>query len=356
MALAPIEDILEDLQAGRVVVLVDDERRENEGDFGDLVVFEMLDGNGAAVGVEAAASVTGTGQRPGPERLTVDGVEGFDNVTEELETIYGCGSKQTFGGLVMPRAVFGRPDILYIANDFTPDCAFELVPDTVPSFDAPLGWDEALSSVMFSMGVDFTFTSEAGDILAIVTNPGWQFLVTFPADGAPSTRTVLSGESLGYYGWGALFLDGDNDGDRDLVQALENQAGEFATVTAIETGFESLGQAYPLPSAIGTALVRITQEGLSNVYRHAGASRVEVKLVYHEGSVELHIQDDGGSFDQAAAPAGRGLSNMTQRALELDGVLEIDASVGRGVRVKVVLPVKSHDKTSEKGNAETAKN
>jgi signal transduction histidine kinase len=146
------------------------------------------------------------------------------------------------------------------------------------------------------------------------------------------------------------------DGGQDLVQALENQAGEFATVTAIETGFESPGQAYPLPSAIGTALVRIAQEGLSNVYRHAGASRVEVKLVYHEESVELHIQDDGGGFDQAAAPAGRGLSNMTQRALELDGVLEIDASVGRGVRVKVVLPVKSHDKTSEKGNAETAKN
>ena len=42
------------------------------------------------------------------------------------------------------------------------------------------------------------------------------------------------------------------DGGQDLVQALENQAGEFATVTAIETGFESPGQAYPLPSAIGT--------------------------------------------------------------------------------------------------------
>lgn len=131
------------------------------------------------------------------------------------------------------------------------------------------------------------------------------------------------------------------DGGQEAGQALENQVREFATVTSIKTAFEVEGEGYPLPSAAGTALVRIAQEGLANAYRHAGASHVAVKLVFQEESVELHIQDNGAGFDRNSAPVGHGLTNMAQRAQELGGDLDIDASVGRGLKLRAVLPVKS---------------
>ena len=135
------------------------------------------------------------------------------------------------------------------------------------------------------------------------------------------------------------------DGGQEAGQALENQVREFATVSSIETTFEVEGEAYPLPSATGTALVRITQEGLANVYRHAQATRVGVKLVFHKESVELQIQDNGRGFDRDSAPAGHGLANMEQRARELGGYLDIDASVGRGASLSAVFPVKSTAET-----------
>ena len=131
------------------------------------------------------------------------------------------------------------------------------------------------------------------------------------------------------------------DGGQEAGPTLENQVREFATVSSIETTFEVEGQAYPLSSATGTALVRITQEGLANVYRHAQATRVGVKLVFQKGSVELQIQDNGRGFDRDSVPAGHGLANMEQRAQELGGYLDIDAPVGRGARIKAVFPVES---------------
>jgi len=91
--------------------------------------------------------------------LMNDGEEGFDNVSQEIVPIYDCGSKQSFAALTVPRAVFGRPDLLYIANDFTFDCAFEADASQFPSYVEPHGWHMVLDQFLFSMAADYTYIS-----------------------------------------------------------------------------------------------------------------------------------------------------------------------------------------------------
>lgn len=90
-------------------------------------------------------------------------------------------------------------------------------------------------------------------------------------------------------------------------------------------------------------ILRILQEALTNVLRHAGAASVIVRGRARRASdgregVELAICDDGAGFDAAAAPAGRGLSNMRKRAEGLGGSLEIAREGGFTV-VRLWLPL-----------------
>ena len=94
-----------------------------------------------------------------------------------------------------------------------------------------------------------------------------------------------------------------------------------------------------LPDAHRTCLYRVVQEALTNSTRHAGASRVELKLWSGNGYVNGVIADDGRGFDRAAAKAkGLGLIGMEERARELGGDLRIDSSPGRGTRLEIRLP------------------
>jgi len=94
-----------------------------------------------------------------------------------------------------------------------------------------------------------------------------------------------------------------------------------------------------LPTAHEVALLRIAQEALTNVGRHAGASKVAVVLDYGDGGVSLRVSDDGRGFDPAAAPAGGfGLEGMRSRAAGVGGVVTVDTAPGRGVSVCLKVP------------------
>jgi signal transduction histidine kinase len=84
---------------------------------------------------------------------------------------------------------------------------------------------------------------------------------------------------------------------------------------------------------------RVVQEGLSNVYRHAEARAVRVRLAYREREMELTIADDGCGFDpNAERTRGRGIANMQERALRLGGRLVVEAAPGRGTMLIAVIP------------------
>ncbi|GAB7080559.1 hypothetical protein JCM14635_22320 [Megalodesulfovibrio paquesii] len=100
--------------------------------------------------------------------------------------------------------------------------------------------------------------------------------------------------------------------------------------------------AVPLDFEHQINLYRIVQEALSNVRQHAGAGRVEVKLVAAHPSLFLRVEDDGRGFDPHLPPLdGRhmGLWSMDERARLLGGTLQLRSTPGRGTKVIVELPL-----------------
>lgn len=90
------------------------------------------------------------------------------------------------------------------------------------------------------------------------------------------------------------------------------------------------------------ALYRIVQEALSNVVRHAGASRVRVVLERQPDRMVVVVVDDGRGFvpEGETDPGGRGLGllGMTERARYLGGRIRVESAPGRGTRVQVEIP------------------
>jgi signal transduction histidine kinase len=115
---------------------------------------------------------------------------------------------------------------------------------------------------------------------------------------------------------------------------------EFATVSGLPVTVAVDGTERALPVAEATALYRIAQEALANVYRHGRASQISLRLAFAEGSVILEVSDNGVGFASGdeQALSGRGLRNMRQRAAELGGTLDITSAPGQGTRVAVAIP------------------
>ncbi len=118
---------------------------------------------------------------------------------------------------------------------------------------------------------------------------------------------------------------------RQYLRSIEDQHG-------LEVHFEAVNLAAErLPPATETALFRIVQEALTNVLRHATATRADVVLERHPDRLLLIVEDDGVGFDlQETAKSSRlGLVGMRERAEMLGGTLTIDTAPGSGTTVVV---------------------
>jgi signal transduction histidine kinase len=101
----------------------------------------------------------------------------------------------------------------------------------------------------------------------------------------------------------------------------------------------SPGDALQLQPHASLQLLRVAQEALTNVVKHAGASAVHVQLRLVEAQLELEVRDNGiGAAGVGEDSSGRGLSNMRARAGQLGGALEIFGGSG-GTRVTVHVPL-----------------
>jgi signal transduction histidine kinase len=121
------------------------------------------------------------------------------------------------------------------------------------------------------------------------------------------------------------------------IEALVEQAAASSGLT-ITSSLDALDGVFPSSDEIG--VYRIVQEALSNLLRHAHATRARVEVRRTEGSVEIAVEDDGRGFDAAALPAdrpGMGLSGIAERARILGGRHTVQSAPGRGTRIVVVL-------------------
>lgn len=100
-------------------------------------------------------------------------------------------------------------------------------------------------------------------------------------------------------------------------------------------------QGLPLPTMYETALFRVAQESLTNVARHAGATRATITLTYDQHTLCLSISDDGRGFDTNQPSKGLGLLGMRDRAALLGGTLVITSHHDQGTKVEVTLPMQS---------------
>jgi len=128
--------------------------------------------------------------------------------------------------------------------------------------------------------------------------------------------------------------------DFGLVAAIEWQIEDFQRRTGIRC-VTSMPEEVKLAHGIATALFRILQETLTNVARHAKATKVHVGLQIDEGKVLLDVQDDGVGFDAAAAIYERslGLFGMQERVYAFGGQVRFESRPLHGATVIVEIPM-----------------
>jgi signal transduction histidine kinase len=131
--------------------------------------------------------------------------------------------------------------------------------------------------------------------------------------------------------------------EHSLVEALAEMARQFTDGSRVECQVRVAGSAPDLPILLESQILRIGQEAITNAVKHAGARRIVVHLAFSENEIRLTVTDDGCGFDPDACgglPEGHfGLTGMRERALRLDGSIEIESAPGQGTIITVILPM-----------------
>ncbi|MFJ9388295.1 sensor histidine kinase [Nocardioides sp. NPDC101246] len=128
--------------------------------------------------------------------------------------------------------------------------------------------------------------------------------------------------------------------DAGLVDALSALVASWRDDHGTEASFVVVGDAVALHSEVEATLLRIAQEALANVAKHASAQRVGVTLTFDAAEVILDVRDDGSGFDPTAPVRGSsfGLGVMRDRARRLTGSFTVESAPGDGTAVSARIP------------------
>ncbi len=144
---------------------------------------------------------------------------------------------------------------------------------------------------------------------------------------------------------------------RQSIWALRSQDSEETTLPirmrrlveaspghGLTAAFSIYGAYRPLPPGTENEILRVAQEALHNVKKHAQATTVKVQLEYSRNELALEVRDDGRGFDAGSAsngdpPTGHyGLTGMRERAAAVGGSLEVNSEPGGGTTVRLKVP------------------
>lgn len=142
-------------------------------------------------------------------------------------------------------------------------------------------------------------------------------------------------------------------GDTTLSQMLQNQVREFQTISDLPVTLHIEGAEPAMDgdqarihryAQVGTTLFRIVQEALTNAYKHAEATQLQVCLRYQSDVIEVTVSDNGHGLPAKMEQgqhiySGRGLHGMHERAEELGGVLRLIPQQAGGVQVQASIPL-----------------
>jgi signal transduction histidine kinase len=102
-----------------------------------------------------------------------------------------------------------------------------------------------------------------------------------------------------------------------------------------------------LSDELSINIYRILQEALANIFKHARAKRVWVRLHHHKNLLELTVKDNGHGFDPQTNEPGIGLESMRERTSMLNGKMEIKTELGKSTYLSFSFPVVSKTAHSE---------
>jgi PAS domain S-box-containing protein len=130
--------------------------------------------------------------------------------------------------------------------------------------------------------------------------------------------------------------------DLGLIPALRWYVDNYGKRTGLEVELELVECDFKLEGSAEVNIYRIIQEALTNVYRHAHATRVSVRMVAGAGLLKIEIQDDGRGFSAASKAAGGGgvgLIGIKERITSLGGSLLVYSLQGRGTTLGIEIPL-----------------
>jgi two-component system sensor histidine kinase UhpB len=131
--------------------------------------------------------------------------------------------------------------------------------------------------------------------------------------------------------------------DLGLKAALASHVTELGRQTGIAATFDSRGDLASVPHEVQIVAYRVAQEALSNAVRHSGAEHLQVRLARENGAIELDVSDDGQGFSFDQASSGLGLTGMRERALLVNGDLQVTSRPRIGTSVRLRVPIGDGD-------------
>jgi signal transduction histidine kinase/ABC-type uncharacterized transport system substrate-binding protein len=131
--------------------------------------------------------------------------------------------------------------------------------------------------------------------------------------------------------------------DLGLPEAMRAECARFSRHEGITVSYEPKDVPQDLPGDVKLCLYRVLQEGLRNVAKHAGATRVRVRLAGEGGALRFTLEDNGVGFSQEGKGryTGLGLISMRERVHLIGGDFSLESNSGRGTDIRVTVPAGS---------------
>jgi len=124
-----------------------------------------------------------------------------------------------------------------------------------------------------------------------------------------------------------------------LKSAMENMVKDLTAGNGLNAHVSFQGTMRTLPPDLEKGLLRIGQEALSNVVKHAQAREVQIDLFFDSHRASLSVKDNGQGFQPELWPGSFGLISMRDRTEALGGVWRIHSELGRGTEVQASIPI-----------------
>lgn len=164
-----------------------------------------------------------------------------------------------------------------------------------------------------------------------------------------------SQEAMEFMRAGLSVLDNPDGTMGIIISGIRHRYGRLLESAGVEAHFsvESGLESARLGAKANLNLVRAVQEAVSNILKHSGAKKVEIRFFSEGLNLKAIVRDDGIGFDTTSVKKGLGLENMRKRMLDMGGSFSVKSEVGAGTEISLSIPLKSPPMGIEEGIALT---